>query len=403
MSEQKQFTHGSLFSGIGGPEVAAAMLGIKNIFHCEINPFGRQILEYWFPDSVSYEDITKTDFTQWRGKVDILTGGFPCQPFSYAGKRGGKMMTVTSGQRCSALLKKQGPLGLLVRTLLESPLWSKEGYSLTWEARRLCSRKVTEFTDTNSDSPSPLNESAEISNTWDIQSSRCLYQLRLSELPIEETEYSSSPIMMPTPIAVEREHRKRVEELKEKKAKDMYSRQNGDSRPNGLMDYMRFTGLLKTPSAMDVISEGMKSKGVPGTSGTLAQEIQSGYVAKRGFLLPTPTAREGDKFTNTYNPDSQMGQSLSAMAGSGMLPTPSARDYQPPYNPDAMVRKNGMIRDDQLSALPTMLGLKERGGCPFRLSPLFTEEMMGFPFLWVALPFLNLSGEQKASRPTEMQ
>ena len=83
-------THASLFSGIGGPEVAAAMLGWENAFHCEINQFGKTILDYWFPDSVSYEDITKTDFRDWRGKIDVLTGGFPCQPFSYAGKRGGQ-------------------------------------------------------------------------------------------------------------------------------------------------------------------------------------------------------------------------------------------------------------------------------------------------------------------------
>ena len=82
-------THASLFSGIGGPEVAAAMLGWENAFHCEINPFGRAVLEYWFPNAKSYEDITKTDFREWRGKIDVLTGGFPCQPFSYAGKRGG--------------------------------------------------------------------------------------------------------------------------------------------------------------------------------------------------------------------------------------------------------------------------------------------------------------------------
>lgn len=82
--------HASLFSGIGGPEVAAAMLGWENAFHCEINPFGRAVLEYWFPDSESYDDITKTDFHKWRGKINVLTGGFPCQPFSYAGKRGGR-------------------------------------------------------------------------------------------------------------------------------------------------------------------------------------------------------------------------------------------------------------------------------------------------------------------------
>ena len=81
--------HASLFSGIGGPEVAAAFLGWRNVFHCEINPFGRKVLEYWFPESVSYDDITKTDFTKWYGQIDVLTGGFPCQPFSYAGKRGG--------------------------------------------------------------------------------------------------------------------------------------------------------------------------------------------------------------------------------------------------------------------------------------------------------------------------
>ena len=82
-------THASVFSGIGGPEVAATMLGWENLFHCEINPFGRRVLDYWYPQSKSYEDITRTDFTEWRGRVDVLTGGFPCQPFSYAGRRRG--------------------------------------------------------------------------------------------------------------------------------------------------------------------------------------------------------------------------------------------------------------------------------------------------------------------------
>jgi DNA (cytosine-5)-methyltransferase 1 len=65
------------------------MLGWDNLFHCEINPFGRKVLDYWYPNSKSYEDITRTDFTEWRGRVDVLTGGFPCQPFSYAGRRRG--------------------------------------------------------------------------------------------------------------------------------------------------------------------------------------------------------------------------------------------------------------------------------------------------------------------------
>ena len=80
-------THASLFSGIGAAEIAADWMGWSNIFHCEIQEFPRRVLEYWYPKSTSYEDITKTDFTPWRGKIDILTGGFPCQSFSMAGKR----------------------------------------------------------------------------------------------------------------------------------------------------------------------------------------------------------------------------------------------------------------------------------------------------------------------------
>lgn len=81
--------HASLFSGIGGAEVAASMMGWQNLFHCEIQEFPRKVLQYWFPNSESYEDITKTDFHQWQGKVDVLNGGFPCQPFSLAGRRKG--------------------------------------------------------------------------------------------------------------------------------------------------------------------------------------------------------------------------------------------------------------------------------------------------------------------------
>ena len=81
--------HASLFSGIGAPELAAHWLGWENAFHCEINPFCKQVLKYWFNNSTSYDDITKTDFRKWQGKIDVLTGGFPCQPFSVAGKRKG--------------------------------------------------------------------------------------------------------------------------------------------------------------------------------------------------------------------------------------------------------------------------------------------------------------------------
>ncbi len=83
-------THGSLFSGIGGFDLAAEWMGWENVFHCEWNPFGQKVLKHYWPNAISYEDITKTDFTVHRGKIDIITGGFPCQPYSSAGKRKGK-------------------------------------------------------------------------------------------------------------------------------------------------------------------------------------------------------------------------------------------------------------------------------------------------------------------------
>ena len=55
--------HGSLFSGIGGFDLAAQWMGWENVFSCEINPFGRKILEYYWPNAKHYEDINKTDFT----------------------------------------------------------------------------------------------------------------------------------------------------------------------------------------------------------------------------------------------------------------------------------------------------------------------------------------------------
>lgn len=81
--------HGSLFSGIGGFDLASEWMGWNNIFHCEINEFCRKILHYYWSDAISYEDIKTTDFSVHRGEIDILTGGFPCQPFSLAGKRKG--------------------------------------------------------------------------------------------------------------------------------------------------------------------------------------------------------------------------------------------------------------------------------------------------------------------------
>lgn len=82
--------HASLFSGIGGFDLAAEWMGWRNVFHVERDPFCQQVLAHHFPNSQPFDDVTTFDGRPWRGRVDILTGGFPCQPYSTAGKRLGK-------------------------------------------------------------------------------------------------------------------------------------------------------------------------------------------------------------------------------------------------------------------------------------------------------------------------
>jgi len=82
--------HASLFSGIGGFDLAAEWMGWTNVLHCERDQFCQRVLQYHFPNAKTYNNVKTFDGAEWRGLVDILTGGFPCQPYSSAGKRLGK-------------------------------------------------------------------------------------------------------------------------------------------------------------------------------------------------------------------------------------------------------------------------------------------------------------------------
>ncbi|WP_298709762.1 DNA cytosine methyltransferase [uncultured Chitinophaga sp.] len=81
--------HGSLFSGIGGFDLAAKWVGWENVFQVEIDSFCRQVLAHQFPGTVQFKDVTQFNTTQYDGTIDVISAGFPCQPFSLAGKRRG--------------------------------------------------------------------------------------------------------------------------------------------------------------------------------------------------------------------------------------------------------------------------------------------------------------------------
>lgn len=104
--KQSKLTHGSLFSGIGGFELGAEMAGIDTLWNCEIEKFQGEILKSRFPHAERFTDITKATGLRY---VDIISGGFPCQDISVAGKREG-----IKGKR--------------------SGLWS-EMYRIIWEVR----------------------------------------------------------------------------------------------------------------------------------------------------------------------------------------------------------------------------------------------------------------------------
>jgi len=271
--------HGSLFSGIGGFDLAAEWCGWENIFHCEWNPFGQKVLKHHFPNSISYNDITKTDFSIHRGNIDILTGGFPCQPYSTAGLRKGKADERHLFPEMLRAIKEIQPTWVIGENVRGLVSWGGDWYStrcaMTWKGK-------------------------------DMKSSRLLFQLQVSTHRTKEKEYG----LLLTPTT-----REQVQDL-DKFKKRMEKYPNGTTMPN------------------------------------LATQISS-------LMLPTPTARCWNTGTD-------------------------------------IERTDGITRRSELNHL-----MAQENGKPSQLSPLFVEEMMGFPENWTALPFQN--GETSQLKPMETQ
>jgi len=268
-------THGSLFSGIGGFDLAAEWMGWDNVFHCEWNPFGQKVLKHHFPNSISYNDITKTNFSIHEGSIDILTGGFPCQPYSNAGKQLGKSDERHLFPEMLRAIKEIKPRYIVGENVRGLVSWGGGWYStrcaMIWKGKGM-------------------------------QYNRFLFQLQVSAHRTKEIGYGLllTPTTKEDPVNLEK-FKKRMEKYP-----------NGTTMPN------------------------------------LATQIFQ--------MLPTPSANE-DSYR--LKGDTQASKCLEAMARTG-----------------------GLIN-----------------GKASQLSPLFVEEMMGFPKNWTTSPFLN--GEKNQSKPTE--
>lgn len=259
-----------------------------------------------------------------------------------------RTITATSGHRCFERYGRYTPLGSLVKTLMESRRWWSPAKSLRWDAQTIFSKRIT-YTERKADSPS--TKSVQTSKPKDIPSNRLLFQLAVSERPTEGIESG----LLPTPNAMDIAH------------KDMEINERGRRNPK-------------------------KGK----TDHSLGLEDMA--VAK---LLPTPCSIEATKFTKTINPNSQMGQGLTALAVNGLLPTPTAMEVKHSNRVKGLKeqgvkgmysRKNGALRPNGLT---DFLDFNNQvGGGTSQLNPLFVEEMMGFPLMWTALPFLSPSGDK---------
>lgn len=294
-----------------------------------------------------------------------------------------RTITATSGLRCFERYGRYTPLGSLVKTLLESRRWWSPAKSLRWDAQTIFSKRIT-YIEKKADSHS--TKSAQTSKPKDIPSNRLLFQLAVSERPTEEIESG----LLPTPNAMDIPH------------KDMEINERGRRNPK-------------------------KGK----TDHSLGLEDMA--VAK---LLPTPCSIEATKFTKTINPNSQMGQGITALAVNGLLPTPTAMEIKHSNRVKGLKekgakgmysRKNGALRPNGLTnfldfngMMPTPSARDWKGctnpgvkkvngnvygetlpdtvkkvtGSTSQLNPLFVEEMMGFPLMWTALPFLSPSGDK---------
>ena len=198
-----------------------------------------------------------------------------------------RMITVISGHTCSVLYEKSDPLGLLVKTLLESSQWFSPARRLKWEAKPLFSEKITEK-EYCYDKSMLSKPSVKTLSEKDIPSNRCLFRLVPSERPTEETGYG----LLPT---VQTQGLKMCDE-------------NGKTRFYPME-------LLPTPMASDATTGAIIGKNdhfITTGNGTPRKINQNGINGSVGLarmvqLLPTPNAREADKYSKKYNPNSQMG------------------------------------------------------------------------------------------------
>jgi len=330
--------HLALFNGIGGFQLAANWVGWDNVASVEINEFANRITKFHFPNCQQFTDIKSFDGTIYKGAIEVITGGFPCQPFSHAGKREG-----TDDNR------------------------------YLWPEMLRVIREVA-----------PSYVVAEnVSGILTIENGMVFEQVCLD---LENEGYEVQTFIIPA-CAIDAPHRRDrvwfVATNANRNGRNQCDSQNEVNTGKGRVNALRNIstggehGLLPT-----VQTQGLKVSDKNG---------KTQFMDLR--LLPTPTASETiqpiqprEVFGNNRvksNSGTEGQCKLTDLAMNNMLPTPQSRDWK---------GQQGRADKDGVMDLPAVVNAQ--AGITSQLNPQFVGEMMGFPENWTLLPFLN--GETKA-------
>ncbi len=540
---KKKFKQISLFSGIGGFDIASEWAGWETAAWCEWESYCQEILKYYWPRAKQFSDIKKSDFKEFENQIHVITGGFPCQPYSAAGKRLGKQDERHLWPEMCRVINEVKPnwiVGENVRGLLT---WNggivfdevctdleNSGYdpivfmipAVAVDAPHRRDRvwfvaKRNDYTgssdidgysfDGNDDFPRinwnkfpsnyPTFETGEIPNDvlnisvakWRNGSIKAygnaivpqvvfeLFKVMnkyesvlpnnnnwkswfLNELISSDSWTRRYPVQWSQKVLMNRGYNSLAVNTKRKvqnvddssdlflgtpranekpRSEKFLQKEQGINRVptpsefilskdkmESLKPLSTEWGLLKTPCAADAYADNLSKKEQKmGNSGTLAQEIVTGFVEERWpGLLPTIKAQESNRvLTDGKNVSLKTGQRygicLTQMAKSGLLPTPTTQEptskcevtengrrvtaagnshslnlgrlagmgilpTPTPMASDSPEKNTGSRNQDSIAKIA-----KELAGTTSQLNPEFVGEMMGFPPYWTFIPYIK--------------
>jgi len=124
MNDQ-ELTHISLFSGIGGFDIAGEWAGFRTVVFCENEPFCQSVLKKHWPEVPLIPDIRDFDGTKWQGAT-ILTGGPPCQRTSVAAAIQGKRTGETLWPEMARVIKEAFPSWIIIEQPSGNKKWENQ-------------------------------------------------------------------------------------------------------------------------------------------------------------------------------------------------------------------------------------------------------------------------------------